>query len=139
MLFLTSHLLLAQCLLLAQGDWPDQFALTLPLVYMTVVITLPVVGYVYLVIDVREYLRRLRGWLVHVSSYAGVRGTPDWLTRGPAALSALGLTMNCTEADLLAAYRRKVKRLHPDHGGDRKKFLRFQAQFEALVEEIRQQ
>ena len=137
MLLLPQNLLLAQYLLLARGDWPDRFDLTLTLVYIAVVITLPVVGYVYLVIDVRDYLRRLRGWLVHVSSYAGASGTPDWLTRGPTALSALGLTMPCTEGELLEAYRRKVKLLHPDHGGDRKNFLRFQAQFEALVEEIR--
>ena len=128
--------LLTPQLLLAQGDWPDQFDLTLMLVYTAVVLILPLVGYVYLVIDVRDYLRRLRGWLVHTSSYAG---TPDWLTRGPAALNALGLTMPCTEVELLEAYRRKVKRLHPDHGGDRKKFLRFQAQFESLAEEIRRQ
>jgi curved DNA-binding protein CbpA len=48
-----------------------------------------------------------------------------------------GLTMPCTEEQVLAAYRRKVKELHPDRGGDRRKFLRLQAHFEqamALIE-----
>jgi curved DNA-binding protein CbpA len=37
---------------------------------------------------------------------------------------ALGLTLPCTTDDVLAAYRRKVKLLHPDRGGDRREFLR---------------
>jgi curved DNA-binding protein CbpA len=46
--------------------------------------------------------------------------------------------MPCTQADVLAAYRRKVKSLHPDLGGDQREFLRLQAHFEqamALVAE----
>jgi curved DNA-binding protein CbpA len=46
--------------------------------------------------------------------------------------------MPCTADDVLAAYRRKVKSLHPDRGGDRREFLRLQTHFEqamAFVEE----
>jgi curved DNA-binding protein CbpA len=51
---------------------------------------------------------------------------------------ALGLTLPCTAEDVLAAYRRKVKKLHPDRGGNRRQFLQLQAHFEqalALVSE----
>ena len=46
---------------------------------------------------------------------------------------ALGLVMPCTAEDVLAAYRRKVKQLHPDRGGDRREFLRLQAHFEEAM------
>ena len=42
--------------------------------------------------------------------------------------------MPCTADDILAAYRRKVKQLHPDLGGDRREFLRLQAHFEQAME-----
>ena len=59
---------------------------------------------------------------------------PEWVRKDtPRCILALGLTMPCTEADILAAYRRKVKTLHPDRGGDRREFLRLQAHFEQAM------
>jgi hypothetical protein len=64
---------------------------------------------------------------------------PEWVRRTtPQCILALGLTMPSTSEDVLTAYRRKVKQLHPDRGGDRRAFLRLQAHFEqamALVAE----
>ncbi len=125
--------------LLAASDWPGSLDFTVTMVYIVIVVALPIMGYVFMVLDIRRYMRRIRGLLIQVSSYAdGVR-TPDWLVREPAEIAALGLTMPCTEDDVLRAYRERVKELHPDRGGDRRRFLRFQAQFEAAVDFVRQQ
>ena len=60
---------------------------------------------------------------------------PEWVRKStPRCILALGLTMPCTADDVLAAYRRKVKQLHPDLGGDRREFLRLQAHFEQAME-----
>jgi hypothetical protein len=39
----------------------------------------------------------------------------------------------CTVEDLKHAYRQRVKELHPDHGGDQRRFLILQAQFEEAL------
>ncbi|WP_122090823.1 J domain-containing protein [Halalkalicoccus subterraneus] len=56
--------------------------------------------------------------------------TPD-LTAGPdtdeptrTAFAVLGLPTDASRAEVRAAYRRKVKRVHPDHGGDSESFNR---------------
>lgn len=41
-----------------------------------------------------------------------------------AAFAVLGLPTDASEAEIKAAYREKVKRVHPDHGGDREAFER---------------
>jgi hypothetical protein len=104
------------------------------------VIALPALGYFFMVLDYRAYLRSLRRALMVVTSgYRYSTALPDWVRKNtPRCILALGLTMPCTEEQILAAYRRKVKELHPDRGGDRRKFLRLQAHFEqamAFVEE----
>ena len=59
---------------------------------------------------------------------------PEWMRKNtPRCILALGLTMPCTADDILVAYRRKVKQLHPDRGGDRREFLRLQAHFEQAM------
>lgn len=40
------------------------------------------------------------------------------------ALAALGLSASATEDDVRAAYRERVKSVHPDHGGDIESFRR---------------
>ena len=37
--------------------------------------------------------------------------------QAPAALTLLGLSLPCTMAQVKAAYRKRVKQFHPDHGG----------------------
>jgi hypothetical protein len=65
---------------------------------------------------------------------AAVRHTPYWAVRDqPPCLQALELSLPCTEEQVLAAYRRRVKQLHPDHGGDMQQFLRLQKHFEQAL------
>jgi hypothetical protein len=126
----TSALLLAAE---TERDWPDRFDWPIIVAYLLLVFGLPALGYVALVLDFRAYLRSLRRALVQVSNYR--LELPDWVRRTtPQCILALGLTMPCTEEDVLAAYRRKVKQLHPDRGGDRRAFLRLQAHFEQAME-----
>jgi curved DNA-binding protein CbpA len=46
--------------------------------------------------------------------------------------------MPCTEDDVMRAYRKKVKRLHPDRGGDQRRFLVLQSDFEQAIAFIRE-
>ncbi len=94
---------------------------------------LPLVGYWLMVIDVRAYLRSLRRALVVVARAA--TATPYWAARRdrPICLQALELNMPCTEEQVLAAYRERVKALHPDRGGDLQQFLRLQKHFEQAM------
>jgi hypothetical protein len=116
----------------AVQSWPDGIDWTVTAAYLAVAFGLAVLGYVCMALDIRAYLRSLRRALVLISHY-GVE-LPEWVRRDtPRCILALGLTMPCTADDVLAAYRRKVKRLHPDRGGDRREFLRLQAHFEQAM------
>jgi hypothetical protein len=116
---------------------PDGIDWMITSTYFATAFGLAVLGYVCMVLDIRAYLRSLRRALVLISHYRVE--LPEWVRRDtPRCILALGLTMPCTQADVLAAYRRKVKSLHPDLGGDQREFLRLQAHFEqamALVAE----
>lgn len=120
----------------AGPSWPDSIDGTATVAYLASAFGLAALGYVCLALDIRAYLRSLRRALVLVSHYR--LELPDWVRREtPPCIQAFGLRMPCTADEVLAAYRRKVKQLHPDRGGDRRKFLRLQAHFEqamALVE-----
>ena len=50
-----------------------------------------------------------------------------------ACFSHLGLAPACTTAEVKAAYRRLVKRVHPDQGGSHDEFLRLQAAYEQAL------
>jgi hypothetical protein len=123
------------CVLLAAESgrpWPDRIDLPIVVAYLCLAFGLPALGYAAMILDFRAYLRSLRRALVLVTHYR--RELPDWVRRTtPHCILALGLTMPCTTEDVLAAYRRKVKQLHPDRGGDRREFLRLQAQFEEAM------
>jgi hypothetical protein len=112
--------------------WPDHIDGTLLLVFLALAFGLPLLGYVCMALDFRAYLRSFRRALVLVSNYCPE--LPAWVRKNtPQCLLALGLTMPCTADDVLAAYRRKVKELHPDRGGSRRDFLRLQADFEQAM------
>jgi hypothetical protein len=117
--------------------WPNGIDWPILAGYLILAFGLPTLGYVAMVLDFRAYLRSLRRALVIVTQYRPE--LPEWVRRTtPHCILALGLTMPCTTDDVLAAYRRKVKLLHPDRGGDRRAFLRLQNHFEqamALVAE----
>lgn len=124
-------------LILAAADsaalsWPDGFDWSVTAGYLALAFGLSLLGYVCMALDIRAYLRSLRRALVLITHYRVE--LPDWVRRDtPRCILALGLTMPCTAEEVLAAYRRKVKRLHPDRGGDRREFLRLQTHFEQAM------
>jgi hypothetical protein len=112
--------------------WPDGIDRTVTIGYLALAFGLPILGYVAMGLDVRAYLRSLRRAIMVVTGYQ--TELPEWVRKNtPRCILAFGLTMPCTAADILAAYRRKVKQLHPDRGGNRREFLRLQAQFEEAI------
>lgn len=122
-------------ILAVQQQWPDSFDVLVLLGFVALVIGGPAFGWALMVLDIRAYYRRLRGALVVVSNY--VRYVPAWVAdearrrrRVPPCLAVFGLTLPCTEAELLKAYRELVKERHPDVGGDMAEFLQLQRFFE---------
>ena len=113
-------------------QWPNGLDLTITGLFLTLVVTLPTAGYVFMAIDFRAHLRSLRRGLVLL-----VRSMPEvpaWARREtPRSIAALGLRFPCSEEDLKRAYRQRVKQLHPDHGGDQRRFLILQSQFEEAL------
>jgi hypothetical protein len=117
---------------LSDTSWPDGIDLAVTASYVAMILGLTVAGYVFMALDVRAYLRSLRRALVLVSHYRVE--LPAWVRRdSPRCITALGLTLPCTADDVLAAYRQKVKLLHPDRGGSRHDFLRLQQHFEQAM------
>jgi hypothetical protein len=117
----------------AAAQWPTAIDLVALAIFFAVAIGLPMFGFVFLYWDVRRWLRSLRRALVRASYY--LPGLPEWARRDtPRCVAALGLRMPCSEEQLKAAYRAKVKLLHPDHGGDKRRFLWLQSQFEQALE-----
>jgi hypothetical protein len=118
--------------------WPDSVDLLALAVYLGVAFGLPAAGYCLMALDVRRYLRSLRRALAVVAR-AATPSTPSWARHDqPPCLLALELRLPCTEDQVLAAYRRRVKDLHPDRGGDLQQFLRLQNHFEQAMHLARQ-
>jgi len=116
----------------AHHSWPDGIDWTIAVTYLSLAFGLATLGYVCMVLDIRSYLRSLRRALVVMTGYR--LELPEWVRKDtPRCILALGLTLPCTSAEILAAYRRKVKTMHPDVGGDRREFLRLQAHFEQAM------
>jgi hypothetical protein len=112
--------------------WPDAIDFTATMLFLAVVVLVPFVGYVFMLVDFRAHLRSLHRGLVRAGHYFS--GIPDWARHEtPAAVAAFGLRLPCTSDDLKRAYRRKIKQLHPDHGGDQRRFTIAQAQFEEAM------
>jgi hypothetical protein len=113
-------------------SWPDGIDWTVTLGYLALAFGVPILGYVCMALDIRAYMRSLRRAIMVISGYR--TEIPEWARRNtPRCILALGLTMPCTSEEVLAAYRQKVKLLHPDRGGDRREFLRLQAHFEQAM------
>jgi hypothetical protein len=113
--------------------WPaDGVDLFAGVGYIAFILGVLVAGYACMVLDIRAYLRSLRRALVLVSHYR--MELPAWVRRdSPRCITALGLKLPCTADDVLAAYRQKVKLLHPDRGGNRRDFLQLQQHFEQAM------
>ena len=120
-------------LLFADGRWPNSLDATVTIVFLITVVGVAALGYVFMVLDYRAYLRSLRRALVKVINY--LPHVPEWAkVETPRCIAAFGLRMPCTEQDLMRAYRTKVKKMHPDRGGDKRRFLILQQNFEEAVE-----
>lgn len=119
-------------LLAATDAWPDPVDLTGLIFMAALLVGGPVLGYAFMVLDFRAYLRSLRRALVTVRGYVGT--LPEWVRRdAPPCIAALGLNLPCTEAEVLAAYRSRVREVHPDTGGSREKFAKLQRHFEEAM------
>ncbi len=114
-------------------QWPTAIDLVALAVFFAVAIGLPLFGFVFLYWDVRRWWRSLRrAWCGRLHFCPDL---PEWARRDtPRCVAALGLRMPCSEEQMKAAYRAKVKLLHPDHGGDKRRFLWLQSQFEQALE-----
>jgi hypothetical protein len=112
--------------------WPDGIDWILTSAYLALIVGVVVAGYVCMAIDIRDYLRSLRRALVVISQYR--MELPDWVRKDrPRCIEALGLTLPCTTDEVLSAYRREVKCVHPDRGGDSREFLRLQEHFKQAM------
>ena len=112
--------------------WPDGIDWVVTAGYLALILGVVVAGYICMALDIRAYLRSLRRALVLISHYRVE--LPEWVRRDrPRCMQALGLTFPCTTDEVLAAYRQKVKLLHPDRGGDSRDFLRLQEYFEQAM------
>lgn len=116
-------------------DWPTPFNAATVAVFVLISFSLPALGYVFLALDIRRYLRSLNRALIRVATQ--IYSTPRWAhPETPRCLAVFGLQLPCTEEDLKSAYREKVKLLHPDRGGDKRRFLVLQAQFNEAMKQI---
>ena len=123
-------------MLLAARNWPSAFDWYVTCILIGGLLAIAVSGHVLIVLDVRAWIRSLRRALIVVTDQ--LPHFPRWARlQSPRCLTSLGVKLPCTEEQLLAAYRQKVKQLHPDRGGDRKRFMRMQADFEEALDLIR--
>jgi hypothetical protein len=112
--------------------WPDGIDWVVTATYLALLVGILIVGYVGMALDFRAYLRSLRRALVVIRHYQ--MELPGWIRKDrPRCIEALGLTLPCTTDEVLAAYRTKVKCVHPDRGGDGREFLRLQEHFEQAM------
>lgn len=112
--------------------WPNMIDLVATVTFLALVFFLPALGYVFMVLDFRAYLRSLRRGLILAAQ--SFRGIPAWARlQTPRSVAGLGLGMPYTEEELKRAYRRRVMQLHPDRGGDQRRFLLLQAHFEEAL------
>ena len=119
-------------------SWPDGIDRLITIGYVSLIVAIPLLGYVFMYLDFRRYLRSLRRALMVVTQVASV--TPYWALRErPSCLKALGLQLPCDEQEVIAAYRELAKSMHPDRGGDLQQFLRLQKHFEQALQLVRRE
>ena len=118
--------------------WPDSLDSAATLAFLSAALALPVLGYVLAYIDFRRYLHSLRR-AISTLVYRDM-GTPEWAQpKVPRCVAVFGLDWPTSEAELTQAYRRKIKKLHPDRGGDERRFLMLQRYFEEALVLVRKQ
>jgi DnaJ domain len=101
-------------------------------------IVTPLLGYWFMYVDFRAYLRALNRALV-VISHAPRYVIPDWARRhDPVYFRALGLDATCSEEEIKQAYRRLAERLHPDRGGDPRRFQTLRSHMEDALAHVQE-
>lgn len=119
------------------APWPVASELVAVLGFLGLIIILPALGYFFMVADYRAYLRSFHRAIARVLPRDS--SLPEWaLEETPRCVEVFGLRMPCDEEELKAAYREKIKNLHPDRGGDQQRFLVLQRHFEEALELVRQ-
>ena len=117
--------------------WPDTLDVLALVGMLSFFFLVPALGYFFMVADFRAYLRSLKRQLMRIVP-AG-RDGPWWAFREtPSCVAALGLQMPCTVEQVKEAYRERVKELHPDRGGDMRRFLKLQSHFEDALRVVSQ-
>jgi hypothetical protein len=121
-----------------RNSWPDTFDSFVTAGFLAISIGLPLLGYGLLAIDIRAYLRSLRGALVRVRYHFA--GIPQWARlETPACLIALGLRLPCNQEQVRQAYHRMAENLHPDRGGERRRFAQLRRDFEMSLQFLQKQ
>ena len=124
--------------LVARNAWPDTVDRSAVLLFLAVVVLVPSSDTGSQSLICAAGRARLRGVLVRVARPFAAP-LPDWVDREtPPCLRALGLSLPCNEADVKEAYRRRAEALHPDRGGDMRRFLLLQQQLEQSLYFLRQ-
>lgn len=121
-------------------DQPNAVDVIAALWFGVLALGLPLAGWVMMGLDYRAYLRSLRRAIAVVKQYQ--LALPEWARRDrPPCLQELGLAPNCSRDEVLTAYRKRVKQVHPDLGGTERDFQRLQRHLtEALsIVEAREQ
>ena len=118
--------------------WPVSIDTSTIFFFLLVVVGLPVLGYIFAVIDFRTYLRSLRRALIVVTDY--LPEMPRWArNETPRCLKALGLRAPCTEEEVKQAYRQLAQELHPDRGGDVRRVRSLAQQGERALKYVREE
>ena len=133
----TIHPMFRLAVTLAQNQ-PDLIDWAAMLIYLVLAFGVPAIGYWLMIVDIRAYLRALRGVIAVVSKRLP-HGAPAWVRRHtPGCFRALGVEATCTEEEVKRAYRRLAESMHPDRGGDRQQFHVLQRQFEEALDYVRE-
>ena len=118
-------------------DWPDTLDVVALVAILSLFFLVPALGYFFMVADFRAYLRSLKRQLMRIVPVG--RDGPWWAFREtPSCVAALGLQMPCTVEQVKEAYRERVKEMHPDRGGDMRRFLKLQSHFEDALRVVSQ-
>lgn len=119
-----------------RSTWPDSIDALIMVGFFAVALGLPLLGYAMIALDIRAYLRAIRGVLMLVRYH--FPGIPDWARlETPACLIALGLRLPCSQEQVRQAYHRLAENLHPDRGGDRRRFAQLRKDFEMSLTFLR--
>jgi hypothetical protein len=119
-------------------SWPDSLDALALVGFVALAIALPILGYIFAYVDFRRYLRSLRR-AISTIVYRDM-GTPEWARpKIPRCVAVFGLEWPCSEDELTKSYRNKIKTLHPDRGGDERRFRMLQGYFEEALRLVREQ